>query len=80
MLVTSSPLTNPIKTSNIHHQSPSRQYMLHNRKMVYYTIAMPNQSDQYSISTKHARIRTCTSALLYKARASAPMQNMKGIS
>ena len=46
MLVISIPLKNHIKTSNIHHQSPSKQYMLYNRKMVYYTIAMPNQSDQ----------------------------------
>ena len=46
MLVISIPLKNPIKTSNIHHQSPSKQYMLYNRKMVYYTIAMPNQYDQ----------------------------------
>ena len=46
MLVISNPLKNPIKTSNIHHQSPSRQYMLYNRKMVHCTIAMPNQYDQ----------------------------------
>ena len=46
MLVISIPLRNPIKTPNMHHQSPSRQYMLHNRKMVHCTIAMPNQYDQ----------------------------------
>ena len=46
MLVISIPLKSPIKTSNIHHQSPSKQYMLHTRKMVLCTIAMPNQYDQ----------------------------------
>ena len=45
MLVISNPLKNPIKTSNLRHQSLSRQYMLHERKMVYYTIAIPNQYD-----------------------------------
>ena len=70
MLVISIPLKNPNKTSNIHYRSSPRKYMLHERKMVHCTIAMPNQYDQQSISTKHARIRTCTSALLYDAISS----------
>ena len=69
MLVISIPLKNPIKTSNIHHQSPSKQYMLHNRKMVHCTIAMPNQYDQQNINTKHARMRAYASAFLHDTRA-----------
>ena len=69
MPVISSPLRNPIKTSNIYHQSPSRQYMLHNRKMVHCTIAMPNQYDQQNINTKHACMRAYASVLIHDARA-----------
>ena len=70
MLVISNPLKNPIKTSNIHHQSPSKQYMLYNRKMVYNTIAMPNQYDQQNINTKHnMRARARTQARSYTTRA-----------
>ena len=59
--------------------------------MVHYTIAMQNQHNQQGISTKHARIHTCTSALLEDPRAAqgAPIlviskalhttQNMKGV-
>ena len=69
MLVISIPLKIPIKISNTCHLSFSRQNMLYNRKMVHYTIAMPNQYDQQNMNTKHARMHAHTSALLHDARA-----------
>ena len=69
MLVISRPLKISIKIPSTCHLSSSEQNMLYNRKMVHYTIAMPNQYDQQNISTMHARMHAHTSALLHDARA-----------